>query len=38
MKHCYKIRIAAWSLLLFGAVFTACEDDLTIFNSYSINS
>ena len=30
MKHCYKIRIAAWSLLLFGAVFTACEDDLTI--------
>lgn len=30
MKHCYKIRIAAWSLLLFGVVFTACEDDLTI--------
>lgn len=30
MKHCYKIRIAAWSLLLFGTVFAACEDDLTI--------
>lgn len=30
MKHTYKIRFAAWSLLLFGALFAACEDDLTL--------
>lgn len=30
MKHNYKIRFAAWALLLFGAMFMACEDDLTL--------
>lgn len=30
MKHTYKIRFAVWAFMLLGALFTACEDDLTL--------